>query len=71
MSADNNTSKYMGGITANWRIISTRIPPAEYRKLVQRYPERGKVAQVVRALIQMHLSGKVKDLEFSHVEKIS
>jgi hypothetical protein len=67
MATDSN---YMGGYTSDWKIISVRIPPAEHRKLIQRYPERGKVSKVLRALIQMHLAGKVKDLEFQLTQKI-
>ena len=63
-------SSYLGGYTRDWRIISVRIPPEEYKKLVQRYPERGKAAKVLRALIQMHLAGKIKDLEFIMTQKI-
>jgi hypothetical protein len=55
----------------NWPVVSTRIPPQEHEKLVSRYPERGKIARVLRALVQMHLSGQVKDLKFTITEDVS
>lgn len=64
-------STSFGGHTANWKVVSTRIPPSEHRKLLQQYPEKGKRSKVLRALIQMHLDGKVKNLEFRIVESIS
>lgn len=60
-----------GGHTVNWKVVSTRIPPSEHKKLLQQYPEKGKRSKVLRALIQMHLSGKVKNLEFTITETIS
>jgi hypothetical protein len=63
-------NQFKGGHTANWYVVSTKIPPTEYRKLKQRYPSRGQSAKVLRALIQMHLGGKIKDLEFTITEKI-
>ena len=53
----------------NWPCISTRVPRSEYEKLIQRYPERGKVAKVIRALIQMHLTGEIKNLKFQITEE--
>jgi hypothetical protein len=64
-------SSSLGGHTANWKVVSTRIPPPEHKKLIERYPEKGKRSKVLRALIQMHLSGKVKNLEFQITETIS
>lgn len=64
-------SQSLGGHTPNWKVVSTRIPPSEHRKLLQQYPDRGKRSKVLRALIQMHLQGKIKNLEFSIVETIS
>jgi hypothetical protein len=67
---ETNRSLYMGGHSANWRNVSTKIPPSEYKKLMERYPTRGQAAKVVRALIQMHLSGKIKDLQFTITENL-
>jgi hypothetical protein len=60
----------LGGKSASWPIISTRIPPAEHKKLIQRHPEKGKRSSVLRALLQMYLAGKIGDLTFTHIEKI-
>jgi len=61
----------MGHHAADWKVVATRIPPSEHRKLIQRYPEKGKVSKVIRALIQMHLSGKIKDpLQFTITESV-
>jgi len=67
---ESSARNFLGGHTANWRVVSTKIPPSEYKKLIQRYPERGNYAKVLRCLIQMHLSGKIKDLEFTITEKL-
>lgn len=63
-------SQSYGGHTQAWKVVSTRIPPSEHKKLIQQYPEKGKRSKVLRALIQMHLDGKVKNLEFRIVESI-
>lgn len=60
----------MGRFTLNWKVVSTRLPQSEYKKLIQRYPEHGQTAKVIRALIQMHLAGKIKNLEFTITETI-
>ena len=65
-----NMSQSFGGHTVHWKVVSTRIPPSEHKKLLQQYPEKGKRSKVLRALIQMHLSGKVKNLEFTITETI-
>ena len=65
-----NMSQSYGGHTPNWKVVSTRIPPSEHKKLLQQYPEKGKRSKVLRALIQMHLAGKVKNLEFTITEII-
>jgi hypothetical protein len=65
------SNPFSNGRTASWKVVSTRIPHPEYRKLLQQYPEKGKRSKVLRALIQMHLCGKVKNLEFTITEQIS
>jgi len=65
-----NEKYSLGGKTASWPIISTRIPPAEHRKLIQKFPEKGKRSQILRALVQMYLAGKIGQLEFVHKEII-
>jgi hypothetical protein len=63
-----STRNFLGGHTASWKVVSTKIPPSEYKKLIQKYPQRGQYAKMLRALIQMHLSGKIKELEFTITE---
>lgn len=64
-------SQSFGGHTVNWKVVSTRIPPSEHKKLVMQHPEKGKRSKILRALIQMYLQGKVKNLEFTITETIS
>ncbi len=46
-------SKYGG--TSKWVSVGARIPPEDFKRLEDRYPERGQISEVLRALIQMHL----------------
>jgi hypothetical protein len=54
------------GTTGKWKTVGTRIPPEDLKRLEDKYPDRGKRSEVIRALIQMHLNGKIfVSLEFT------
>jgi hypothetical protein len=58
------------GDTSNWQTIGCRIPPADYKRLMEKHPDRGKVSKVLRALVQMYLDNKINKLEFTVKEII-
>ena len=47
------------GNTTKWKTVGARIPPEDYKRLEDKYPDRGRRSDVIRALIQMHLNGRI------------
>lgn len=56
--------------STNWKSVGCRLPPEDYERLLDKHPEHGKVSKVLRALIQMHLDGKINKLEYTIKETI-
>lgn len=54
----------------NWPIVGARIPHEMNERLKKRYPEKGSLSKVIRALLQMHLDNKIGRLEFTLTQKI-
>lgn len=59
-----------GGHTKDWETVGAKIPPEDVQRLKQRYPEKGQVSKVIRALLQMHLNNKIGRLEFTVTERM-
>lgn len=58
------------GDTENWKTVGCRLPPEDYKRLMDKCLERGKMSKVLRALIQMYLEGKINKLEYTIKETI-
>ena len=65
------TGLFTGGKTKTWQILSIRIPPEDHQALVRKHPNPQERATVVRALIQMHIKGKLPPLEHIATTRIT
>lgn len=60
-----------GNTSKRWVVVGTRIPPEDYERLDNKFPDRGKKSELVRALIQMYLDGKITcKIEFNVQQEI-
>lgn len=50
--------------------VGSKVPAELYDKFNERYPRKGDKSRVIRALIQMHLDGKITNLKYQFVDSI-
>lgn len=52
------------------RSVGGRVPAEIYDKFTAKHPNKGDMARVIRALVQMYVEGKITNLKYIQIDTI-